>query len=546
MKKLTRTIALLCSLLLVATLFAGCNDNSTPTGSPTATPTQSSSPEQSVAPADDYTYVMPIAETPFTLTAWRAYTSTFLTSPNEIKCNVELEKRTNIQLDYKLVTSADAATQYNLMINSGDYTDLIFQGINDYQGGIDKAISDGVLLELTDVVNKWMPNLKGYMDKDPSIYKQMHTDAGQLGQILNIQNGEEPAWCGPMVRQDFMDKVGVTELPQTYDDLYELLKKFKNDLDIEQPLSIAYTGYSSLSKAMQAGFDVDGEFYNENGTVKFGFIEQGFKDYLTLMNKWYSEGLVDSEFYTRSTDFIVNQQNMVSDKIGVTDVCLAVFGEMWKGLATNPDFSLVAMPIPRQSADDVAHFRRVNLITGTTAIAITTAVTDVDKLEKAARWIDYRFSEEGALLLNYGIEGETFTYVDDEPIWNEAFTKDPEGRSMMDMREILTDSSYGALYDWQAASKLNSDEVNRGMDIWMMSASGDWVMPPVTLTADEGTEFATLYGDIQTLITETVPKFIIGEKPMSEYDSFVEQIKSMDIDRCIELQQAALDRYNNR
>jgi ABC-type glycerol-3-phosphate transport system substrate-binding protein len=103
---------------------------------------------------------MPISSSLYTITAWRAYTSTFNTSPNEILANKELEKRTNIHLDYKLVPSADAITQYNLLITSGDYTDIIFQGMNggtpDYTGGLDKAIADGVLIELSDAVNKWI------------------------------------------------------------------------------------------------------------------------------------------------------------------------------------------------------------------------------------------------------------------------------------------------------------------------------------------------------------------------------------------------------
>ena len=36
--------------------------------------------------------------------------------------------------------------------------------------------------------------------------------------------------------------------------------------------------------------------------------------------------------------------------------------------------------------------------------------------------------------------------------------------------------------------------------------------------------------------------FITGAKPLSDWDAFVAQIRSMGIDRCIALQQAALDR----
>jgi putative aldouronate transport system substrate-binding protein len=110
----------------------------------------------------------------------------------------------------------------------------------------------------------------------------------------------------------------------------------------------------------------------------------------------------------------------------------------------------------------------------------------------------------------------------------------------------ITDSGSGALYDWTREKQMVSEEEWSAYDFWGESASGDWVMPPVTMTTEEGTEYANIYGDIQTFITETIPQFITGSKPMSEYDAFIEQLKTLNIDRCIEIQQAALDRYLSR
>ena len=37
--------------------------------------------------------------------------------------------------------------------------------------------------------------------------------------------------------------------------------------------------------------------YVVDGDVKFGWVEEGFKDYLTLMHQWYTEGLLGADFY---------------------------------------------------------------------------------------------------------------------------------------------------------------------------------------------------------------------------------------------------------
>ena len=68
----------------------------------------------------------------------------------------------------------------------------------------------------------------------------------------------------------------------------------------------------------------------------------------------------------------------------------------------------------------------------------------------------------------------------------------------------------------------------------------------VELSSDEGSENSAIMADIDTYVKESIPKFITGQLSMDDWDGFVKQIKDMNIDRAIELHQAALDRYNNR
>lgn len=38
------------------------------------------------------------------------------------------------------------------------------------------------------------------------------------------------------------------------------------------------------------------DFYVDNGKIKFGQMEPGFKSYLELMNKWYEKGYISKDF----------------------------------------------------------------------------------------------------------------------------------------------------------------------------------------------------------------------------------------------------------
>ena len=46
-----------------------------------------------------------------------------------------------------------------------------------------------------------------------------------------------------------------------------------------------------------------------------------------------------------------------------------------------------------------------------------------------------------------------------------------------------------------------------------------------------------------TYVTEECTKFILGTRSLDEFDSYVEELKSMQVERAIELKQAAYDRY---
>ena len=66
------------------------------------------------------------------------------------------------------------------------------------------------------------------------------------------------------------------------------------------------------------------------------------------------------------------------------------------------------------------------------------------------------------------------------------------------------------------------------------------------MTLDENTEFSNLYVEIESFVQENNVKFIKGERSLDEYDAYRKTLEDMGINRCIELRQAALDRYNAR
>ncbi len=540
-----KVLALFLVLVLAVGLFGACGETDETTASTTGS-TQSS--ETTTGSDEPFVNTMPITDDTTTITAWRAWSSTLLDDPNEITSNKILEEKTNIHVEFICASTTNAMEQFNIMVVSQDYADVIFANISSsgatqaaYYGGIDKAIADEVYVDMKDYM-QYAPTFTEYFNSDDNIRKQCTTDGGAIF-FNNIQSGEQPSWCGPMVRTDWLSEIGMNkEDIKSYDDWYEMLTAFK-DAGHENAFSLAADGYD-LMGYFEGGYDMIPSFYNKDGVVTYGAIEDGFRDYLTMMNKWYTEGLVDIDFFTRANS---DKQTLFSqDKLGAIDSNAYTTAELWPAVHGGEGVTFEAVALPSVDGTSKTHFRRVNQICGTTPIFMTTAAVDNGNDIIATRWMDYRYTDDGAFSINYGEEGLHWTLGDDGlPHFTDEFIKNSE-YSQSDMVSLHTDNRSGGYYMWVSEKDMYTEETYSGQDMWMNSSTGDWVMPPVTLTTEEGNEYSAIYTDIETFMRESVVSFIVGQKPLSEWDAYVQQINDMNIDRCIELYQQALDRYNAR
>ena len=71
-------------------------------------------------------------------------------------------------------------------------------------------------------------------------------------------------------------------------------------------------------------------------------------------------------------------------------------------------------------------------------------------------------------------------------------------------------------------------------------------LPLISLSADETDAISSRITEIRTFADEMKFAFITGNKPISEFDEYVEQLKAMGVDEVIATYNKALERYNNR
>ncbi|MBE5842744.1 MAG: extracellular solute-binding protein [Butyrivibrio sp.] len=547
MKK--KVVAVLLTAAMLVGTIAGCGKSSN--GGSTATDAGAGSAE-TTAEAGEWTW--PLSEKK-ELSIWIVWSNDYVENPNELKAIQKMEELTNVHVNWQVVDAASAQEQFGLMLASGEYPDIIRDCGTYYPGGTEKGVQDGVLVDLTDVAEKYMPTYTALRKSNPQLEKDTVTDEGKIVGTRTIASyfGDirgERVWAGMALRGDWLQELGL-EVPRTIDQWETVLTAFKENYpECEAPLMIGTNGYDYFSHFLSA-YGCLGEFYMDGNTVKYGPLEDGYKEWLTLFHDWYTKGLIDPNFMTNAADMMSPADYVGTGKAGAGCQLWGLTSDVFKtqGYTTEEDYNLVATSSPVLKEGDTPEIGFNTSALVKEEVGISTSCKD---LELACRYLDFWYSNEAMLLNTLGIEGESYT-VDESGTYHLT----PAMQQMIDDGKVntLAEAVYTytlgtadfGLYNWGMF-----DPIYEGQDALKAydefdKDKFDLMLPAcMTMTDAENSEFVTLYTDIQTLAQENTVKFITGEKSLDEYDAFREQLKTYNIDRCIELKQAALDRYNAR
>jgi len=247
----------------------------------------------------------PIVDEPITL-------SVFSTKPATVE---DLEtneftkwykEKTGVKIEWNYVTG-NTRQSINLQIASGNFPD-IFLGFNFSRAEQAAYYDQGVFIDMSDLIDEYGYNIKKMFEKYPEMEKALrHTDGKILGLPSGVQDFSQETAYKLWVYEPWMEKLGA-EMPETTDEFYELLKRFKN----EDP-----NGNGKADEIPLAGRNMRGNpvgldvfimnafttwtrfgYYNDNGTAKFAPTSEEAKEGIRFIRKLYEEGLIHPESFS--------------------------------------------------------------------------------------------------------------------------------------------------------------------------------------------------------------------------------------------------------
>lgn len=458
---------------------------------------------------------------------------------------LEIKKRTNVTLKIMTVPDSDKDQKYKIMLNTGDLPDIIC-GIA--PGEYTDFAMNGIFIAASEYLDK-LPNLRELMSKwnfkqDWDNYKLAD---GKVYYFPGVR--EKPIYDqGICIRTDLLKKYNL-DTPKTFDDLYSVMKKFKE----ADPKSLPFTGEFGIDCTLNFignawGLDIGSwsagnQVYYDTDTKKFEstMTSPKYQKLLVYLSKLYMEGLMDPEIFTQNMDQW--KQKLV---IGKSFVSYNWF-DQYEGIDAdgkkNTDQDFAYEPIlPLAGPEGKALSATFGKMAAGVTVPSKTANKDYfDNLLKFIDWFFY--SEEGYTLSSWGIENDTYTVADGKKTFTDA-VKTTDGISK------TLSVKYGCLNNnFTLAKSLDFQLAITGDKIVQLTndAIAGNMLPPskpiAKLTADENEQVKLLIAPLKDFFDKSLQAFILGKKdPVKDWDVYVKEAQDKGIQKVVNIYNMALQR----
>lgn len=458
--------------------------------------------------------------------------------------NDMLEEEYGIIVEYAFrVDGSQYATKLNAQIAAGNIPDVI------------KATSPIMLQQLMD--SELIADLTDVYDKyaTPFTKEQMASDGGLAlnaskygGRLMSIPEFVDPRPNVMYMRKDWLDNLGLTE-PKTFDDLLKVADAFTNQ-DPDDDGKDDTIGFAFCNSIFSAAGDMAAIFNsfraypnqwytNSDGEVVYGSVQPEMKEALTVLADLYAKGQIDKEFATIDPWSKLGE-DLAAGRAGI------VFGQWWL-----PTFPLQSS----KDADPNSDWRGYPIVSA-----------DEDPVK-----VQYSFTGGSSYAVNKEFENPEVVVKLINIWWDRTHDGSSPNVDFTQWAQAEDGSRYfffAPLLSWPGVdvrgvhiadalkandpSKLNPEETGYYNDVlkykdgdnsvWFNAAqydelggqqilsevyfANDMVMPPAFYGAPTKT-MADRQASLDRLEAETLFKIIMGETPIEEFDTFVEQWKKL-------------------
>ena len=566
-------LLLVCAILLgTVVLVAACRTQEatpTPAATPTAAPAATPQPDANVTPpADNDGFpafmnpagTLPIVNEPVTISVTVSQQSGFDFEGNPI--TEWFENETGVHVDWMQVPSADWGTRLNLMLATGDLTDVIVSGLGTHARVFFYA-QLGVFRAITDYLDPFAPELMDMFYHLPSIHADMIMPDGHIYGFPSIDDAFHTSMPQKLwINTHWLDVLDLP-MPRTTEEFYNTLVAFR-DLDPNQNGindEIPFAGAQAQGHQIETILgrfvttDMSNRMIVENGQITPVFNTPEWREGLRFANRMYTSGLVAPDTFVQDR----NGLRAMGDHPNYNIV--GVYPGLWLGQMVTVDIENQEgrwndfRVIPYLETPDGRRMNFIRPLAGNHRAAITSNISD-ELMPVAVRWLDNFMTEISTLKTIQGQEDVHWRWADPGTVsiaggqarWERIISPEGGGSGANDMWGGQPMPNWRS-HDWRLSEAANRTIIEQETLLYDETRimfpyrnDIDIIVPVLIFDEEQSAELVDIQAPINSFVTENIARFTVGDLCLdNDWDWYIRELEVMGLARLIELMQTALD-----
>jgi len=462
----------------------------------------------------------------------------------------ELTKRTNITLKPTVIPGSDYNQKRSVMVSAGDAPLLIPKT---YHPDEEAYIASGAILPVSDYIDL-MPNFKEQISKW-NLGSDLDALRQEDGKFYLLPGLHEDVWLdySLAVRTDVLQQLNLS-VPKTWDDVHTMLTAMKAAHPDLYPFSDRWSTppspggnnlLSIVSQAYgtQAGWAYQPTYFDSKAGkfVLSGTMPQ-YKDMLQYLNTLVTEKLLDPQSFTQADD-AARQKFATGKSFVISANAQTLANECRADIKGIAGATVLKIPTPTGPMGNVKMGTRLE-----SGMMISAKARDSKNFVALIQFVDWLFySPAGKVFAKWGVPGTTFNGSVDDGSFKLAPDVKWAGLNPTGTKNLQVEYGFlNGVFVYGGSTKLLNSQFppeELAFQQAMNTRKTLALPPPHPLNADER-EQATLWETgIKDYVNQQTLKFILGQRPLSEWDTYVTELKSKNASQYVDMVNGAHERY---
>ena len=425
------------------------------------------------------------------------------------------------------IPSSDFGTKFPLLMTDENNMPDVF-GFQGKPSGFASYCAQGAFVSL-DVCEEFMPDYKafweGLPEKDLWMKNTRKASDGNVyySPVYGLERSTNiRTW---LYRKDIFEKNGL-KTPTTMAELYNVAKKLKAIYPDSYPLCMrsGLANINVIGCSWKPNFHYSVYYDFEADQWAYGVREDVMKEIVEYLNKMVKEGLIPANFITiqaseweelvaTSRGFMMPEYQVRIDHFNVP------------ARSSNPEFTLAMMAPPH--ADNGMGVAMVNKYNNDPTGMSICNTGDAERVANAARYINWFYTDEAADMVSWGKKDVSYT-EDANGNRNYILEGDEKAQTKYGVKTIGTYCRIDPASIDVAISPEQAATTDAILDKYTYPHLDPTLY--IELSEEDSKKLGELNTSIETVIKEGLSQFIGGQRPMSEWDAFQEELKTLPID----------------